>query len=152
MIRIVTHGSCFRNTGPGGWAAIIIRDGIVEELGGHDPQTTCNRMEVIAAIQALRHLSTTEPVHIQTCSDYLLDGITKWLPNWKRRGWKTKHGKPVANQELWEELEKLTGNHVTLERITASEHAENKRAYHLARAYARGNKNQSRPQNFEPPF
>jgi DNA polymerase-3 subunit gamma/tau len=153
MIRIVTDGSCMGNPGPGGWAAIIIRDDIVEEIGGHDPQTTSNRMELMAAIQGLRHLTTTEPVHIQTDSDYLLKGITEWLPGWKRRGWKTGDGKPVANQELWEELEKITGNHVTWEHIKAhAGHPENERADRLAKAYAKGKKNQSSTKIFDPPL
>lgn len=153
MIRIVVDGSCSGNPGPGGWAAIIIRDGTVEELGGSDPQTTSKRMELIAAIQGLRHLSTTEQVHIQTNSEYLLKGITEWLPGWKQRGWKNKHKDPVAHQELWEELEKLTGDHVTWEHIKAhSGHPENERADSLAKAYARGKKNQSSPTIFEPPI
>ncbi|WP_317619508.1 DNA polymerase III subunit gamma/tau [Laspinema olomoucense] len=153
MIRIVTDGSCMGNPGPGGWAAIIIRDGTVEEIGGHDPQTTSNRMELMAAIEGLRHLSTTKPVHIQTDSDYLLKGITEWLPGWKRRGWKTGDGKPVANQELWEELEKITGNHVTWEHIKAhAGHPENERADRLAKAYAKGKKNQSSTKIFDPPL
>ena len=108
---VYTDGACSGNPGPGGWGTVIyFTDGSVQELGGGEPQTTNNRMEMQAAIEALEYLvasSRTEPVALYTDSEYVKNGITKWLTGWKKKGWKTAAGKPVLNQDLWHELDSL---------------------------------------------
>ena len=101
-IRIHTDGACSGNPGPGGWAAILKYGTHRKSLFGAEPQTTNNRMELRAAIEALRALK--EPCHVVVVTDsrYLRDGITKWLPNWKKNGWKTSAKDPVKNRDLWE--------------------------------------------------
>lgn len=103
-VTIYTDGSCEPNPGPGGWAALLRYGKHVKELSGGEPETTNNRMELTAAIQALRALQ--EPCHVDfyTDSEYLRRGISEWLPEWRRRGWKRKGG-ALANQELWQALE-----------------------------------------------
>ncbi|OQB39594.1 MAG: Ribonuclease HI [Candidatus Latescibacteria bacterium ADurb.Bin168] len=110
-IRIHTDGACSGNPGPGGWAAILKYGTHRKSLFGAEPQTTNNRMELRAAIEALRALKEPCNVVVVTDSRYLRDGITKWLPNWKRNGWKTSAKDPVKNQDLWEALDCLTGVH-----------------------------------------
>lgn len=109
LCHVYTDGSCLRNpNGPGGWAVCIVRAGEVETtLSGGDPSTTNNRMEMMAAIEALRHLPKREPIVLSTDSQYLKNGITKWMFSWKRRGWKKADGSPVLNRELWQELDAL---------------------------------------------
>jgi ribonuclease HI len=102
-IEIYTDGGCDPNPGPGGWAAMILEDGSKKEISGYDPQTTNNRMELTAAIQALRNLSTPARVKIYTDSQYLQRGMTEWMPGWLRKNWRGSSG-PVANQDLWKEL------------------------------------------------
>jgi len=137
MIRIITDGACSGNPGPGGWAAIIIRDGEVEELGGYEPQTTNNRMEMRAAIEGLRRVPADAPVHIVSDSFYLIKGMTQWLRAWKARGWVTAAGTPVLNQDLWEELDRLAGTRVTWELVKGhAGHPENERADAIAQAYS----------------
>lgn len=139
MIRIITDGACRGNPGPGGWAAIIIADGKVEEFGGHEPHTTNNRMEMQAAIEGLRRTPADAPVHIVTDSSYLMNGITQWISGWRRRGWKTATGEPVLNRELWEELDRLAGKRVTWERVRGhAGHPENERADTIAQSYSHG--------------
>ncbi|HHX42149.1 MAG TPA: ribonuclease HI, partial [Armatimonadetes bacterium] len=139
MIRIITDGACSGNPGPGGWAAIIIRDGEVEELGGYEPQTTNNRMEMRAAIEGLRRVPADAPVHIVSDSTYLIKGMTQWLRAWKARGWVTAAGTPVLNQDLWEELDRLVGTRVTWELVKGhSGHPENERADTIAQAFSQG--------------
>jgi ribonuclease HI len=108
---IYTDGACSGNPGPGGWATVVyFSDGSVHELGGFDAQTTNNRMEIQAAIAALEFLvetQPTEPLALYTDSEYVKNGITKWIKGWKQKGWKTSTGKPVLNQELWEILDHL---------------------------------------------
>ena len=101
---IYTDGACSGNPGPGGWGAVLRYGSAEKELHGGDQLTTNNRMELMAAIQALEAL--TRPVHVKlhTDSRYLLDGITKWLANWQRNGWKTKSRHPVKNVDLWQRL------------------------------------------------
>ena len=109
--RIYTDGACSGNPGPGGWGTVVyFDDGSVYELGGADPQTTNNRMEMQAAIAALEFLvasKQTESVTLYTDSEYVKNGITKWVKGWKQKGWKTSTGKPVLNQDLWETLDRL---------------------------------------------
>ena len=109
LCHVYTDGSCLRNpNGPGGWAVCIVRAGETEKtLSGGDPSTTNNRMEMTAAIEALRHLPKNEQIVLSTDSQYLKNGITKWIFSWKHRGWKKADGSPVLNQELWQELDAL---------------------------------------------
>ncbi|MEL6938808.1 MAG: ribonuclease HI [Cyanobacteria bacterium J06598_1] len=113
--EIYTDGACSGNPGPGGWGTRIeFADGQVHELGGRDGATTNNRMEMQAAISALEFLSETDldsdsgPVVLHTDSEYLKNGITKWIKGWKRKGWKTSAGKPVLNKDLWQQLDQLS--------------------------------------------
>lgn len=109
-VIIFTDGACSGNPGPGGWAAVLISPlGKVRELGGSDPQTTNNRMELTAALEALVALSrvkklSTREIKLYTDSKYVIQGITQWVHNWKKNGWKTADGKDVSNRELWEAL------------------------------------------------
>lgn len=106
-ILIFTDGACTGNPGPGGWGSIVaLPDGTIRELGGDNPQTTNNRMEMVAAIRALASLESIDAKEIilYTDSTYLIKGITQWVWGWRNRGWKNAEGKDVANRELWEEL------------------------------------------------
>lgn len=109
--EIYTDGSCLNNPGPGGWAAILVWGGHEKTLSGGEPETTNNRMELMAAIMALEAL--TRPVEVTLTSDsiYLRDGITKWINGWKKNGWKTAAKKPVANQDLWMRLDEAIKPH-----------------------------------------
>lgn len=111
---IYTDGSCLRNPdGPGGWAAVIreVATGTITELHEGSPATTNNRMELSAAIAALRFPKSPAKVALYTDSQYLKNGITKWMSGWKRRGWKKADGQPVLNQDLWQELDALYSRH-----------------------------------------
>ena len=110
-VEIFTDGACRGNPGPGGWAAILRYRGVERELSGYEADTTNNRMEMMAAITALEALKRPSKVRLHTDSSYLKDGITKWLPQWKRRGWKTADKKPVKNVDLWQRLEVATQPH-----------------------------------------
>jgi ribonuclease HI len=101
---IYTDGACSGNPGPGGWGAVLRYGGHLKEIHGGDRSTTNNRMELMAAIQALEALKRPSNVQLYTDSRYLLDGITKWLPGWERNGWKTASKQPVKNAELWRRL------------------------------------------------
>lgn len=103
QVDIYTDGSCDPNPGPGGWAAIIIDGGIMTEIKGSDSESTNNRMELTAAIEALKTLEKSRPVKLFTDSQYLQKGVTDWLENWKSRNWKRKGGK-LANIDLWKAL------------------------------------------------
>lgn len=105
MIEIYTDGACAGNPGPGGWGALILEKGQERELYGGEAETTNNRMEMIAAIEALR--ATRGPVVLYTDSQYLKQGVTDWMNRWKRNGWKTADRKPVKNQDLWMALDAL---------------------------------------------
>lgn len=104
---IYSDGACSGNPGPGGWGSIVLTpDNHVLELGGGDPSTTNNRMEMMAALRALQHVQAQPtPVHFYTDSTYLIRGITQWIFGWKKRGWKTAEGADVSNKDLWEELD-----------------------------------------------
>jgi ribonuclease HI len=110
-IIIHTDGACSGNPGPGGWGAILEIGDVVKELCGGERATTNNRMELTAAIEALRALTGPSVVELHTDSTYVRDGITKWIHNWKRNGWRTAAKKPVKNAELWQELEAECGRH-----------------------------------------
>jgi ribonuclease HI len=136
-----TDGACSGNPGPGGWGALMIaRDGntVVKqrELKGGEAHTTNNRMELLAAIHALEALEKPSTITIITDSAYVKGGITEWIHNWKRRGWKTSTNKPVKNDELWKRLELAQTRHsVTWKWVKGhAGHAENDRADELARA------------------
>ena len=135
-IEAFTDGACSGNPGPGGWGAILRWRGHEREFSGGETQTTNNRMELMAAIAALEALKRPSRVRLHTDSLYLKDGITKWLPDWKRRGWRTSAKKPVKNLDLWQRLEAAAAPHqVQWHWIRGhSGHPENERADALARA------------------
>ena len=108
MIKIYTDGSCLENPGNGGWAAIIIDDGKKTQIKGSKKNTTNNQMELLAPIEALKKIPKGSEVQIFTDSKYVKSGMTEWIHNWKKNGWKTANKQPVKNKELWEELDLLT--------------------------------------------
>lgn len=110
-VTIYTDGACRGNPGPGGWGVILKRGAQYKELFGGDPATTNNRMELTAAIEALKALKRPLPVHLHTDSKYVIQGITEWLPKWKARGWRKADGKPVENADLWKALEAAVAPH-----------------------------------------
>ncbi|GHE04636.1 ribonuclease H [Defluviimonas sp. 20V17] len=135
-----TDGACSGNPGPGGWGVLMqaVTDGAVvkeRELCGGEPDTTNNRMELLAAINALEALSRASDVTIITDSAYVKNGITEWLAGWKRRGWKIASGKPVKNADLWQRLDAARSRHrVRWEWVKGhAGHPENERADALAR-------------------
>ena len=107
MIKIYTDGSCLENPGNGGWAAIIIDGGKKTQIKGNKKNTTNNQMELLAPIEALKKIPKGNKVEIFTDSKYVKSGITEWIHNWKKNGWKTADKQPVKNKELWEELDLL---------------------------------------------
>ena len=107
MIKIYTDGSCLENPGNGGWAAIIIDDGKKTEIKGSKKNTTNNQMELLAPIEALKKIPKGSKIEIFTDSIYVKSGITEWIHNWKKNGWKTADKQPVKNKELWIELDLL---------------------------------------------
>jgi ribonuclease HI len=116
-VVVFCDGSCLGNPGPGGWAALLqttTKAGPVEKLlSGFAPDTTNNRMELLAAIEALRALNKRCDVHVHTDSNYVVQGMKSWLSGWKKKGWKTSGGKPVENQDLWRELDDQARRHAT---------------------------------------
>ena len=110
MIKIYTDGSCLENPGDGGWAAIIIFDKQKKIISGNQKNTTNNRMELLAPIEALKTLEINSDIEIITDSKYVKLGITEWINNWKKNGWKTANKKEVKNIELWKELDNLVEN------------------------------------------
>lgn len=110
-VDIWTDGACSGNPGPGGWGAILIAGSNEKELSGGEALTTNNRMELMAAISALEALKRPCLVDLHTDSEYLRNGITKWMFGWKRNGWRTADKKPVKNQDLWERLDAALGRH-----------------------------------------
>jgi ribonuclease HI len=139
MVEIHTDGACSGNPGPGGWGAVLRWRGRCRELSGHEPATTNNRMELLAAIGALEALK--RPMHVQlvTDSNYLRHGVTQWLPRWKANGWRTAEKKPVKNQDLWQRLDAALARHRIEWRWTKghSGNPDNERADELARAAIR---------------
>jgi len=110
-IHIYTDGACRGNPGPGGWGALLIAGKHQKTMHGGDPETTNNRMELTAAIEALNALKGNSRVVLHTDSKYVMDGINDWMPNWKNRGWKTSAKKPVKNQDLWQALDEAIARH-----------------------------------------
>lgn len=138
QVEIFTDGACKGNPGPGGWGAILRANGKERELSGGEAPTTNNRMELMAAIEALKALK--KPCHVQLYTDsvYVRDGITKWIHGWRRNGWKTSDKKPVKNAELWQALLDATAPHrIDWHWVKGhAGHPENERADALACAEA----------------
>jgi ribonuclease HI len=134
-VQIFTDGACSGNPGPGGWGAIIRFGKREKELQGGEALTTNNRMELMAAISALETLTRSCSIHLYTDSNYLRDGITKWIHTWRRNGWRTAERKPVKNAELWQRLDRALGKHRIQWHWVRGHagHAENERADALAR-------------------
>ncbi len=134
-VEIYTDGACSGNPGPGGWGAILRYQHVERELAGGEAQTTNNRMELMAAIVALETLKRRCDVDLYTDSEYVRQGVTKWLEGWKAKGWKTADKKPVKNQDLWERFDSILQKHnVTLHWVRGHDgHPENERADALAR-------------------
>jgi len=134
-VEIFTDGACSGNPGPGGWGAILRFNGVEKELSGGEAMTTNNRMELMAAIEALNALKEPCAVELHTDSTYVKDGISGWIEGWKRNGWKTAAKKPVKNVELWQALDEARRRHkVTWRWVKGHDgHVENERADELAR-------------------
>ena len=134
-VQIFTDGACSGNPGPGGWGAIVRFGKREKELKGGEALTTNNRMELMAAISALEALTRSCNVDLYTDSNYLRDGITKWIHSWRRNGWRTAEKKPVKNAELWQRLDRALGKHRIQWHWVRGHagHAENERADALAR-------------------
>jgi len=134
VVRIYTDGACKGNPGPGGWGALLRSGERERELFGGERETTNNRMELTAVIRALDALKRPSRVEVYTDSAYVKNGITEWLPNWKRRGWKTADRKPVKNVDLWQALEAAAARHQVHWHWVRGHagHAENERADALA--------------------
>jgi ribonuclease HI len=110
-VVIYSDGACRGNPGPGGWAALLIKGGNERELSGAEAATTNNRMELTAVLRALEALKRPVRARVYTDSEYVRKGITEWLANWKKRGWKTADRKPVRNQDLWQALDAAAAAH-----------------------------------------
>ncbi len=135
-VEIFTDGACSGNPGPGGWGALLRCRGTEKELSGFEKETTNNRMELTAVINALAALKKSCDISLYTDSKYVMDGVTSWLPKWKQNGWKTSNKKsPVKNVDLWQRLDELTALH-EIRWIWVkghAGHAENERVDELAR-------------------
>ena len=144
-VKLITDGACRGNPGPGGWAAILRYNEHKRELWGSEPHTTNNRMELRAAIEGLKALKEGCAVEVITDSEYLKNGITTWIHNWKRRGWMTSDKKPVVNQDLWKELDEQVSRHQTTWTWTKghANHIDNNRCDELATQAAREQKGSS---------
>ncbi|HRE59740.1 MAG TPA: ribonuclease HI [Micropepsaceae bacterium] len=139
-VTIYTDGACLGNPGPGGYAAILLSGTNRREVTGADPATTNNRMELMAAIAGLEALKVPCEVSLYTDSRYVADGITKWMPDWKKRGWKTASKKPVINLDLWQRLDEARNRHKVRWHWLRGHagHALNEEADRLARAAING--------------
>ena len=140
LVDIYTDGACKGNPGPGGWGVLLRSKGVVKEIFGGELATTNNRMEMMAAIQALEALKRPCDVELHTDSMYVKDGITKWIKSWKVRGWKTADKQPVKNVDLWQRLDAACGAHKISWRWVRghSGHAMNEQADALARSAVPG--------------
>ena len=138
-VKVITDGSCLGNPGRGGWAAILRYNHHSKEIWGCESHTTNNRMELTAAIEALRALREPCEVEVVTDSEYLKNGITSWIKGWKRNGWKTSQKKPVVNQDLWQALDEQTARHTLSWAWTKghANHKDNNRCDELAQQAAR---------------
>jgi len=135
-VDIFTDGACSGNPGPGGWGAILRTGEHEKELSGGERATTNNRMELTAVIRGLEALKRASSVTIHTDSRYVMDGLTQWMPRWKKNGWKTTDKQPVKHEDLWRELDALCAKHDIQWRWVKGHagHPENERADELARA------------------
>ena len=135
IVEIFTDGACSGNPGPGGWGAILRYGTTEKEMNGGEPQTTNNRMELMAAIMAIEAVKRPCEIHLHTDSEYLRQGITTWIHSWKARNWRTADKKPVKNVDLWQRLERAIETHdVHWHWVKGhSGHVENERADELAR-------------------
>ena len=111
LVTIFTDGSCLSNPGPGGWAAVLRWRDNAKEIVGHEADTTNNRMELKAAIMGLNAVTRAMPIALHTDSRYVMNGVQDWMPRWKENGWKTASKKPVANQDLWQQLDQAVQRH-----------------------------------------
>ncbi len=138
IVEIFTDGACSGNPGPGGWGVVLRWRGHEKELSGGEPETTNNRMELTAAIVGLEALTRDSRAVVTTDSTYVRDGITRWIHNWKRNGWKTAAKKPVKNEDLWRRLDAaLEGHNIEWQWVKGhAGHPENERADQLARQAA----------------
>jgi ribonuclease HI len=135
IIEIFTDGACSGNPGPGGWGALLRWKGHEKELSGYETPTTNNRMEMMAAIAALESIKQPAQIKLYTDSNYLKDGVTKWIAGWIKRGWRTADNSPVKNKDLWERLNAARAPH-KIEYIWVKGHdghVENERVDALAR-------------------
>jgi len=134
-VRLITDGSCLGNPGRGGWAAILRHGDKTKELWGSTPETTNNRMEMTAVLRGLQALKQPCDVEIEIDSEYVKNGITKWLPGWKRNGWRTSSKTAVKNQDLWQQLdEELQRHQVRWTWVKGhADHDDNNRCDELAR-------------------
>ena len=140
IVEIYTDGACKGNPGVGGWGALLRYDGRTREIYGGEPHTTNNRMELMGVIRALEALRRPSQVRVHTDSQYVQLGISRWIHDWKRRGWRTADKKPVKNEDLWRELDELAGRH-DIEWVWVKGHAGhdgNERADELANLGAKG--------------
>ena len=110
-VTLYTDGACRGNPGPGGWGAYMLYQDAEKKINGAEPETTNNRMELKAVIESLSLLKRSCQIDLKTDSKYVLQGITEWLPGWKRNGWKTAAKKPVKNVDLWQRLDQEAGRH-----------------------------------------
>ena len=135
VVDIFCDGACSGNPGPGGYGTILRCRGVEKELSGGAPETTNNRMELTAALEGLRQLTRPCQVTITTDSQYLVKGMTEWLPGWQRNGWKNSKKEPVLNRDLWEALVEATGPHQVRWQWVRGHagHTENERCDQLAR-------------------
>jgi ribonuclease HI len=136
QVEIFTDGACSGNPGPGGWGALLRYGSSEKELSGGEAETTNNRMELAAAINALNALTRPCKIELYTDSVYVRDGITKWLQNWQRNGWRTASKKPVKNADLWQALSETVETHdIDWHWVKGhAGHPENERADELARS------------------
>jgi ribonuclease HI len=139
QVKAITDGSCLGNPGPGGWAAVLRYNSQSIEMWGWEKETTNNRMELTAAIEALRALKEPCEVELVTDSEYVKKGITVWIHGWKQKGWMTSAKKPVINQDLWKALDEQANRHTMRWQWTKghSTHADNNRCDELAQRAAR---------------
>jgi ribonuclease HI len=135
VITIYTDGACSGNPGPGGWGVLLRWNGHEKELCGGEAETTNNRMEMMAVIEALKAVKKAVKIELYTDSKYVMQGITEWLEGWKAKGWKTASKKPVKNVDLWQEMDALVQQHdVSFHWVKGhAGHPENERADELAR-------------------
>ena len=133
-VQVITDGACSGNPGPGGWAAILRYNQHEKEMWGSEPHTTNNRMEITAALEALRSLKEDCEIEVVTDSEYVKKGITEWIHGWKRKGWMTAAKKPVINQDLWKALDEQVNRHKTTWVWTKghASHTDNNRCDELA--------------------